>query len=110
MSEDLDIRFARMEEHQAKIDKDIIDLFQRFMKHMDKEEIAFDKLYSRLRDMEKELSESFKERDATIQSIESSQAKAMNDLKIQQTKIMAYMTATFSAMTIFSQIVLKVFF
>jgi len=97
--DDLTIKFAKMEEHQVKIDKDIIDLFQRFMKHMDKEEIAFDKLYSRLRDMERELAVSFKERDATLSAI-----------KNQQTKMMAYMTVAFSAMTILSQIVLKVMF
>jgi len=90
--EDVIGRLIRLEEHRTKTDGDMAMLIERFMKHMDKEEAAFDNLYKRLRNLDTEITQSFKERDGHI-----------NRLDKQQVKMMAYATAAFAIISIVVQ-------
>lgn len=65
---------------------------ERFEKHMDREEQAFNKLYERIKSMDTELKESFEKRDEKIHVLDKSLVR-----------MLAYATAAFAVVTAVSQ-------
>jgi len=92
----MEARVVRLEEKAHNMDEIINDLSARFLKHVDKEEIAFERLYERLRDISDEIQKAFSERD-----------KAINSLDKRIVKLLAYATAAFTVLTLLIQVGIK---
>jgi len=88
MSDDMESRMVRLEERAHTMDAMVLDLAERFIKHMDKEEESFKILSTRLQSIDKEIQGAFKERDAAI-----------NDLDKRIIKLLAYATSVFTVIT-----------
>ena len=89
-------RVVRLEEKTHHMDVVVANLSERFIVHMDKEEVSFNKLYERLRNIDKEVQKAFKERD-----------EAINDLDKRIIKLLAYATAAFTGITMLIQVAVR---
>jgi len=89
-------RVVRLEEKAHNLDMCVVNLSERFIKHMDKEEASFNKLYERLRCIDREVQRSFKERD-----------DAINELDKRVVKILSYATAAFTVITMLIQLAVR---
>lgn len=110
MSDDIEVRVAVLEEHRGSTDEKIGILFDRLIKHMDKEEGAFKALYKKLGEIEREISSSFKERDEKFNAALAERDAKIVTLDKKIVKIIAWMSAAYVVAGIAVQVGFNLYF